>query len=35
MPIVTPPSAVGTASRPFEQSGSSYWLIWYAFGLSG
>jgi hypothetical protein len=22
-------------SRPLVQSGMSYWLIWYAFGLSG
>jgi hypothetical protein len=35
MPIVTSPSAVGTTSLPFEQRGSSYWLIWYPFGRSG
>ena len=32
---VTSPSSLGTVSRPRAQSGSSYWLIWYAFGLSG
>ena len=35
IPITTSPSAVGTASLPPAQSGSSYWLIWYAFGRSG
>ena len=34
-PITSSPSAVGTASRPPLQSGSSYWLIWYALGESG
>ena len=32
IPTSISPSGVGTASRPPEQSGSSYWEIWYAFG---
>ena len=28
-------SSPGTTSRPSRHSGSSYWEIWYAFGLSG
>ena len=35
IPTSTSPSGVGTARRPPKQSGSSYWEIWYAFGLSG
>ncbi len=35
MPIAMSPSGVGTTSFPPAHSGSSYWLIWYAFGLSG
>ncbi len=34
-PISRSPSASGTSSRPPEQSGRSYWEIWYPFGLSG
>ena len=29
------PSVPGTRNRPSAHSGWSYWLIWYAFGLSG
>ena len=25
----------GRSSQPSTLSGSSYWLIWYAFGMSG
>jgi hypothetical protein len=35
IPIVTSPFSVGTVSVPRAHSGSSYWLIWYAFGRSG
>ncbi len=35
IPTTVSPSAPGTASRPFTQSGWSYWEIWYPFGLSG
>ncbi len=30
MPMVTSPPSLGTGttSRPFEVSGSAYWLIW-------
>ena len=33
IPISMSPSAVGTARLPPAQSGSSYWEIWYAFGV--
>jgi hypothetical protein len=32
IPTRTPP---GSSSQPSMQIGSSYWLIWYAFGMSG
>ena len=35
IPTSISPSGVGTARRPSEQRGSSYWEIWYAFGWSG
>ena len=29
------PSPTSNSTKPPEENGSSYWLIWYAFGMSG
>ena len=34
-PLDADTRAVGQSSHPSTLSGSSYWLIWYAFGMSG
>ena len=35
IPTTKPPSSPGTRNAPSAHRGWSYWLIWYAFGLSG